>query len=157
LGTVQDRPDSSSAMKASTIVIAAALASAPVAALACPPPPPGWVEPTHEQLLERSLKGATEIVYGVITRSAEAGEPAAFKVLHVYRGSARKGDTIVAPVGWGHPVPYCVGMMGAAPPRPQGAYGVIAFARHAPILEFIKPDDVQLMIRRGWIKSARAR
>ena len=131
-------------------------ASIPIeGALACPPPPPGYVEPTHEQLLERSLSGATDIVYGVITRSADAGQPARFKVLHVYRGRNRVGETIEAPVGWGHPTPFCAGMMGGAPPTALGAYGVIAFARHAPQLDFIMPDDVQLMIRKGWIKSAR--
>ena len=102
------------------------------------------------------MSGATDIVYGVITRPAAAGEPARFKVLHVYRGHARKGDVIEAPVGWGHPTSVCAGMMGAAPPKSAGDYGVIAFAAHAPMLEFISPDDVQLMIRRGWIRSARA-
>lgn len=144
-------------MKAAFLV-ATALAVMPMqGALACPPPPPGYVEPTHEQLLERSLSGATDILYGVITESAAPGQPARFKVLHVYRGSNRTGDTLVAPVGWGHPTPVCAGMMGAAPARPTGAYGVIAFARHAPQLDFIQPDDVQLMIERGWIRSARAR
>lgn len=144
-------------MKAFTILVCAACALPLDAAFACPPPPPGWVPPTHEQLLERSLKGTTDIAYGVISRSAEPGAPASFKVLHVYRGSLRKGQTIEAPVGWGHPIPFCVGMMSAAPALPKGAYGVVAFARHAPQLEFIKPDDVQLMIRRGWIRSARPR
>jgi len=48
-------------------------------------------------------------------------------------------------------------MMGPAPPMPLGAYGVIGFAAHAPLLEFISADDVQLMISRGWITSAQAR
>ena len=143
-------------MRAVTIALAAVASYLPVqAAFACAPPPPDWVPPTHDQFLERSLSGATDIVYGVITKPAAAGEPARFKVLHVYRGSRKKGDTISAPVGWGHPTPVCAGMMGAAPPKPAGAYGVIAYAAHAPLLEFISPDDVQLMIRRGWIRSAR--
>jgi len=124
-------------------------------ALACPPPPPGWVPPTHEQSLQRSLSGATDIVYGVIVKAAAAGEPARFKVIHTYRGDRRNGEIIEAPVGWGHPTPVCVGMMGAAPPEPVGTYGVIAFAAHAPLLEFVSAEDVQLMIRRNWIKSAR--
>lgn len=145
-------------MKAIVRIGAATLAFVPLqGALACPPPPPGWVPPTHEQSLERSLSGATDIVYGFITREAAAGAPAEFRVLHVYRGTRKKGETIEAPVGWGHPTPVCVGMMGAAPPKPKGAYGVIAFAKHAPLLEFISPEDVQLMIQRGWIRSARAR
>jgi hypothetical protein len=38
-----------------------------------------------------------------------------------------------------------------------GAYGVIAFNASAPELNFIKPEDVQIMIREGWIRSAQAR
>jgi hypothetical protein len=139
-----------------SIAFAALMLGSAGAASACPPPPPGYVQPTHEQLLQRSLSGATDIVYGVITKPAASGEPARLKVLHVYRGARQKGETIDAPVGWGHPTPMCVGMMGPAPAKPLGAYGVIAFARHAPQLEFIAPEDVQLMIRRGWIRSARA-
>ena len=139
-----------------SIVLAAIMLGFAGAASACPPPPPGYVQPTHEQLLQRSLSGATDIVYGVITKPAASGEPARFKVFHVYRGAHKRGETIEAPVGWGHPTPLCAGMMGSAPPKPLGAYGVIAFTRHAPQLEFIAPDDVQLMIRRGWIRSARA-
>jgi hypothetical protein len=78
-------------------------------------------------------------------------------VLHVYRGRARKGETIAAPPGWGHPVPFCVGMMGPASAKPVGAYGVVAFTRSTPELNFIEPRHVQLMIREGWIRSARAR
>ena len=139
-----------------SIVLAALVLGLAEAARACPPPPPGYVQPTHEQRLQRSLSGATDIVYGVITRPAASGEPARFKVLHVYRGAHKRGETIESPVGWGHPTPVCVGMMGPAPAKPLGAYGVIAFARHAPQLELIAPEDVQLMIRRGWIRSARA-
>ena len=145
-------------MRKAFLVISAIAAGFPLeGALACPPPPPGWVPPTHEQMLQRSLSGATDIVYGVITKEGAAGEPALFKVLHVYRGNHKKGKTIEAPVGWGHPTPVCVGMMGPAPPMPLGAYGVIGFAAHAPLLEFISADDVQLMISRGWITSAQAR
>jgi len=144
-------------MRATILIGAAVIAIMPLqGARACPPPPPGYVQPTHEQLLKRSLSGATDILYGVIVEGAAPGQPARFRIVHVYRGSRRKGDTIEAPVGWGHPTPVCAGMMGAAPARPPGAYGVIAFARHAPQLDFIQADDVQLMIRRGWIKSARS-
>ncbi len=126
------------------------------AASACPPPPPGYVPPTHEEFLRRSLSDTTDIVYGVV-QGPSSGKLSRFKVLHVYRGAAKKGDTIEAPVGWGHPVPVCVGMMGEAPSKPAGAYGVIAFNNSSPELNFIKPEDVQIMIREGWIRSARAR
>ena len=99
----------------------------------------------------------TDIVYGVITRSGARGEPSLFKVIHVYRGTAAKGDIIEARPGLGHPTPFCAGMMGPAYAKPVGAYGVVAFKRSDPYLDFIEPKNVQLMIRNGWIKSARAR
>jgi hypothetical protein len=68
----------------------------------------------------------------------------------------KKGSTIAAPIGWGHPVPVCAGMMGPAPAKPIGAYGVIAFTSSQPELNFISPGDVQIMIKNGWIRSARA-
>ena len=146
-------------MKAALIALGLLAAIVPVQpALACPPPPPGWVPPTETQMLSRSLNGMTDIAYGVMTRSSDkAGGPSMFKVIHVYRGSLRKGELIEAPAGWGHPTPVCVGMMGPATAPPVGAYGVIAFARSAPMIDFIKPEHVQIMIREGWIKSARAR
>ncbi len=139
------------------LVALALAASLSGAAWACPPPPPGWVPPTQTQRLERSLSEATDIAYGVVTQSGPAGTPSRFKVLHVYRGALKKGRSIVAKPGWGHPVPMCVGMMGNAPVRPVGAYGVIAFSSSSPELNFIKPEDVQIMIREGWIRSAQAR
>jgi hypothetical protein len=138
-------------------VLLAAVVLPAQAALACPPPPPGWVEPSREEYLERSLTDATDIVYGVVSRSGPRGETSRFKVLHVYRGTASKGGTIEAPAGWGHPVPVCTGMMGDAPSAPVGAYGVIAFRNSSPQLNFIKPEDVQIMIDKGWIRSARRR
>ncbi len=146
-------------MKAALFTLGLMAAILPVSpALACPPPPPGWVPPTETQMLSRSLNGMTDIAYGVVTRSSNTpGAPALFKVIHVYRGTLRKGQTIDAPPGWGHPTPVCAGMMGPATAQPVGAYGVIAFARTSPMIDFIKPEHVQIMIREGWIKSARAR
>jgi hypothetical protein len=146
-------------MKRSLIVLAGLAAMVPLQpVLACPPVPPGWVPPAEEQLLSRSLSGTTDIVYGVMVQSADkAGEPGLFKVIHVYRGTAKKGDLLRAPPGWGHPTPYCAGMMGAPHAKPVGAYGVIAFKRGEPVIDFIEPKHVQIMIREGWIKSARAR
>ena len=88
-----------------SIVLTALMLGSAGAASACPPPPPGYVQPTHEQLLQRSLSGATDIVYGVITKPAASGQPARFKVLHVYRGAYKKGQTIHAPVGGVTPPP----------------------------------------------------
>ena len=136
-------------------ILLAALAAQP--ASACTTPPPPYVHPTEHQLLERFVTNATDIVYGVITRSGERGQPSRFKVLHVYRGSRKKGDVIDAPLGWGHPEPFCAGMVGPPHPKPVGTYGVIAFQDTSPQLGFIRPSDVQTMIKERWIRSARAR
>jgi hypothetical protein len=126
-------------------------------ALACPPPPPGWVPPTETEFLANSLRDVTDIVYGQITRTGRPSEPSLLKVIHVYRGTARKGDTIAAVPGYGHPTPVCAGMGGLPIAKPVGAYGVVAFNRANPALDFVQPKSVQIMIDQGWIKSARAR
>ena len=126
-------------------------------ALACPPPPPGYVPPTQEQILERSLKGVGDIVYGVVTQGGLPGRPSSFKVIHVYRGNLRVGDTVQTTPGWGHPEPFCVGMMYEADPKSVGTYGVVAFAQGQRKLNFISPENVRIMIDKGWIKSAQAR
>ena len=145
-------------MKLALFGLAAAAALIPLeSAQACAPPPPGWVQPTELQFLERSLKGTTDIVYGVVTKAGMPGEPERLKVIHVYRGTARKGDVIERPPGYGHPVPYCAGMMGLPRPQPVGTYGVFAFASDKPDLNFIAPKYVQMMIKQGWIRSAQAR
>ena len=144
-------------MRSLLVVFAISAAALPDSAGACPPPPPGWVPPTHKERLKRSLADTTDIVYGIVERSGAPGEPSLFKVLHVYQGAAKKGEIIEAPAGWGHPVPVCAGMMGAAPSTPPGTYGVIAFRDPSPELNFITPEDVQTMIKEGWIQSARTR
>lgn len=144
-------------MKLPLICSALAALVPATAAWACPPPPPGYVPPTHEQLLERSLSDDTEIVYGIVTGNSPTGDLTQFKIYHVYKGTMKKGATIEAQPGWGHPEPFCVGMMSPAAARPVGTYGVIAFRKSAPQIDFIKPEDVQIMIRKGWIRSARAR
>jgi len=145
-------------MKASIVGIGLALAMLPVeAATACAPPPPGYVEPTPYQRLERFVGQATDIVYGVVRQSGARGEPSRFEIVHVYRGNFKKGDMLEAVPGWDHPEPFCAGMSGPPLPKPAGSYGVIAFRATSPELSFVKPDDVQTMIRQGWIRSARAR
>ena len=73
--------------------LAAAAAIVPVhGAAACPPPPPGWVPPTEYEHLKGFVDGASDIVYGIITQTS--GQRSRFKVLHVYRGTARNGETI---------------------------------------------------------------
>ena len=141
------------------IALISAAAALPLqGALACPPPPPGYVPPTAEQLLERSLQNVGDIVYGVVTKAGAPGEASSsFKIIHVYRGDLRAGQTVQAVPGWGHPEPVCVGMMSPAYPQPVGTYGVVAFAKGQRTLNFISPENVQIMIDKGWIKSARAR
>lgn len=127
------------------------------AAWACPPPPPGYVPPTEEQIVERSLPGVTDIAYGVVVPGGQPEKTSRFKIIHVYRGSLRKGEIIEAAAGWGHPAPFCIGMMGPAYPRPVGSYGVVAFRDGRRELNFISPEHVRIMIDKGWIQSARAR
>ena len=141
----------------SAIAIAAAADIAPQAALACPPLPPGTEPPTAEQFLARSMPNVGDIVSGVVTKAAGPGEPSSFKIIHVYRGTLHKGDIVKAIPGWGHPEPVCVGMMSPAYPQPVGTYGVVAFARDRKMLNFVSPENVRIMIDKGWIKSARAR
>jgi hypothetical protein len=155
---VQAQETSVATMKAALIALGVIAGVLPVQpALACPPPPPGWVPPTETQFLANSLSGVTDIVYGVVTRQGGPGEPSLLKVIHVYRGTTNKGDTIAAPPGYGHPIPVCAGMGGPPIAKPAGAYGVVAWTATSPALNFIKPEHVQIMIREGWIKSAQAR
>ena len=123
-------------------------------AAACAPPPPGWVPPTEYQRLKSFIGGASDIVYGVITNTT--GQRSRFKVLHVYRGPARKGETIETVASWDYPVPVCAGMMSPPPAKPVGTYGVATFRNGSPELNFIPMKHVQTMIAEGWIKSARA-
>lgn len=138
-------------------IAAAAAAMVPAQAMACPPPPPGYVPPTEEKIVERSLIGVSDIVYGVITRSGPSAAESRLKVLHVYKGNLKKGDTVKAPPGWGHPAPFCLGMMAEAPQKPVGTYGVVVLKPDRWELNFVTPEHVQIMIREGWIRSARAR
>ncbi|HEY8591896.1 MAG TPA: hypothetical protein VIL42_03415 [Sphingomicrobium sp.] len=134
--------------------IAAAASASP--AFACAPPPPGWVPPTHEQLIERFTKQADHIVYGIIAPSAAGDRKSMLKVLHVYKGGLRKGYTIEGTASFDLPVPHCSGMMMPPDEKPVGTYGVFALRGDSPELNMIKPEDVQLMIRKGWIRSAQA-
>ena len=141
-----------------SLAIAGAAAIIPLqGALACPPLPPGTQPPTAEQFLARSMPNVSDIVYGVVTRERGPGEPARFKIIHVYRGTLHKGDIVEAIPGWGFPEPVCVGMMSPAYPKPPGTYGVAAFSRDRKMLNFVSPENVRIMIDKGWIKSARTR
>jgi len=137
---------------------AAAAAIVPThGASACPPLPPGYVPPTDEQRLDDFARRSDIIVYGVVTGTARPGERSRLKILHVYKGNVRKGQTILAQTGFDYPVPACAGMMGPPPPKANGTYGVVALRTDAWGLTFIKAKDVQMMIERGLIRSARAR
>lgn len=139
-------------------VIAVAICSSGLGAenaSACLPPPPGHIEASETEKFENFIKGATDIVYGVVAEDWSSGEHSRFKILHVYRGSQKSGAIIEAPPGWGYSPPQCAGMLGGPPPVPIGTYGVIAFRAEAPELNFIDPAHVQLMIEQGWIKSAK--
>ena len=145
-------------MKALFGLLALGLAALPLQNVsACAPPPPGWVPPTEQQRLNSFVSSATDIVYGIVTGPQTASDRTRLKILHVYRGTSKKGETIEAVPNWDFPIPYCAGMMGPPAPKPIGTYGLFAFRSGSPGLSFIPPKQVQTMIREGWIMSARAR
>jgi hypothetical protein len=124
-------------------------------AIACPPPVPGVPEsppPAKDELARIISRSSTDIVYGVVVEPSS--DSFRFKVLHVYRGHLRKGQTIDVQSSWGFSYQPCPGMVGP-PPLPAGAYGVIAYDG-APKLSFIPDDVLQQMFAAGLIVSAKA-
>lgn len=145
-------------MKAFFAIFAAASALLPVqGALACAPPPPGYVAPTDHERLRSFVGNTTDLVYGIVTGPATAAGLSRLKILHVYRGSRKKGETVEAPPGWDYPVPYCAGMMGPPKPKPAGTYGMFALGTDHQALMYVAPKHVKMMIEEGWIRSAGAR
>ena len=145
-------------MRVIIAALAAAAAAIPVqGALACPPAPPGYVPPTDEEHLTAFVRDAPDIVYGIVQNSANAGERSRLKILHVYKGSGKKGDTIEVLPGHDYPVPFCAGMMAPPTGKPAGTWGVFAIRGGASELNMIHPRHVRMMIEQGLIRSARAR
>jgi hypothetical protein len=145
-------------MRAVLPLLALGLAFLPLqGASACPPLPPGSVPPTEQERLNGFVSGATDIVYGIVIGPEFASNRTRLKILHVYRGTSRKGDTMEAVPSWDFPIPYCAGMMAPPPAKPVGTYGLFAFRNGTLGLSFIPPEHVQTMIREGWIVSAQAR
>jgi hypothetical protein len=145
-------------MKAVLALLAVGIAALPVqGASACAPPPPGYVPPTEHELLKSFVTSASDIVYGIITGPGAAPDRSRLKILHVYKGTSRKGDTIDSAAGWDFPVPYCAGMGGPPAPKPVGIYGMFAFRQDGLGLSYIAPRHVRTMIEEGWIVSAQRR
>lgn len=144
-------------MRATILIGAAVIALMPLqGARACPPPPRGYAQPTHEQLLKRSLSGATDILYGVIVQGAAPGQPARFRIVHVYRGSRRKGDTIEAPVGWGHPTPRVRRNDGCSACQATWRLRRNRFCAPRPPAGLHPGRRRAIDDQTGWIKSARS-
>lgn len=122
------------------------------AAVACLPPPPGWVPPTQEEIVRSAANNATDIVYGEIVRDGFSGRTPRFRVIHVYRGRLRPGQTIEARHGWGINPPMCAGMLGGPPPVPRGTRGTILFRAERPVLDFLGERDLELMLAGGFIQ-----
>jgi hypothetical protein len=131
--------------------IAASLAAVHGAGSACLPPPSDWVPPTEQELVSSTGRWATDIVEGVVTRGSHDGGAARFRVVHVYRGSLRPGMTISARPGWGLHTPMCPGMF-PPPPVPRGTSGVIYFGGGVPTLNFLAPDELEMIFAGGWIE-----
>jgi len=145
----------SSFLRAGRWVCAAAVAATAAAAPACLPPPPGWVEPTEEERVAGATRAASDIVYGEIVRGNDRRRRARFRVLHVYKGSARVGSVLSLPVGWGLDPPMCAGMLGGPPPIPDSARGERAVALIFPNmseLNFVDPGELAIMLRLGLIE-----
>lgn len=119
---------------------------------ACPPPIPGQ---TESQRLKPGFDRATDIVYGVALNGARDGQKARFRVIHVYKGPLTPGTVIKAVPTHGFDPPPCLGMIQLRPPAvAKGDYGVVAFNRHAPALNFIERGTLKLAFDEGWIRSA---
>lgn len=131
---------------------AAAVAAITAPAGACLPPA---IQQTETERLRPAFDASTDIVYGVVTRGARAGQLAHFRVIHVYKGNLAPGAVIRAVPTDGFDPPPCLGMMQMPPPRAyEGQYGVIAFHAGSPALNFMTQYSLELMFREGWIVSA---
>ena len=122
---------------------------------ACLPPPPGMVEPpppTKEAKAKGIFNWSTDIVYGVVT--SDPDDKTRFKVLHVYKGTLKRGQIIEPNWSVGFDAPPCASMMGGWPPAFRGTYGVIAY-RDSPELSFVDDKYLQEMFLAKLIVSAR--
>jgi hypothetical protein len=135
------------------LALAAALL-APSAATACLPPPPGWKEPTHEEKIRRAYESSDDIAYGV-TGEGLGGSRLNFRVLHVYKGRLKPGDTIAVEESWGFEGAPCTGILHPPWPAGSGVAGVIGFPHDRPALNWIDSGWLEIMFRNGWIVSAR--
>lgn len=134
--------------------LAPMLACMAAPAAACPPPIPGQSE---VQRLKPGFDASSDIVYGVVLKGARDGQMARFQVLHVYKGSFKPGSIIQAAPTYGFDPPPCLGMTQPPPPRvARGEYGVVAFDRRRPALNFVDRWTLDLAFKEGWIRSARA-
>lgn len=117
---------------------------------------PSAIQQTETERLRPAFDASTEIVYGVVTRGARAGQLAHFRVIHVYKGNLAPGAIIRAVPTDGFDPPLCLALMQAPPPRAyRGQHGVIAFRADFPALSFLNQNNLDLMFREGWIASAR--
>lgn len=133
--------------------VAAALL-APSAAQACLPPLTETKEPTREEKVRRAYEYSDDIVYGV-TGEGLGDSRLTFRVVYVYKGRLKPGDTIVVEKSWGFEEPPCTGMPYPPWPIASGSYGVIGFPHDRPALNWLDSADLEIMFRNGWIVSAR--
>jgi len=123
---------------------------------ACLPPPDDWTPPTkaeQDQAVVRWASWATDIVYGNVIRSRYGGRMS-FQVLHVYKGRMKRGRIIRARQGWGLNAPMCAGLLGGPPPLPSGTHGVAVYRRDMGELNFVAPNELEVMFREGAIRRA---
>ena len=143
-------------MKMTPLLGTAMLLFAAKPAAACLPVLPGTEEPpppSPEESARRIHSWASDIVYGVVTRTEDDDGRYRFRILHVYKGKLRPGRTIDATASFGFDWPGC--RTGSPPPLLRGDYGVIAFGGDNPELNFVADETVQAMFDAGLIASAR--
>jgi hypothetical protein len=125
------------------------LAASPAGA--CLPPPPDWVPPSDEAVTERLVEGSTDIVHGIVTRREGPKRPL-FKVLHVYRGTLKPGQTLEI-----HRHDYAGNFTCLTIPRPpllKGTEGLAAYDRQSRSL-ILFGRHAQIAFDKGWLPRGR--
>ena len=100
-------------------------------------------------MAKRIYDWSSDIVYGVIVRGGKSA--GALKVLHIYRGTLRPGQTIAIRSGWGYERPNCGMVM--LPPLLKGQSGVIAF-NGSPTFSPVYKAYLDAMFETGLIQHA---
>jgi len=128
---------------------------------ACLPTPARTAEQMRTDAIEGRARSfarfleVSNVIYGVVTRSAHDGGTARFRILHVYKGGLRPGTTIDArSIDRYRLHPPDCGMVDISHPLlfRRGDYGVLAYSGERPVLDFLDPCTLDYWFRSGWIR-----